>query len=158
MKSPLFSLLAAFALTIGTAAAQTQPAAAPSGPGREYRQVSPEERATRRTEKMTKELGLSADQSSRIKQILLTRDQEMQALRGQGKPTAATRGQMGSQMKANREKYDAQFKQILTAEQYTKYTELAQSRKQHGGKGHGLKDGGKMKAKNGKVKVKTTES
>ncbi|TGE26024.1 hypothetical protein E5K00_12780 [Hymenobacter aquaticus] len=157
MKPPLFSLLAAFALSIGSVAAQTQPTTAPVG-GREHRQVSPDERATRRSEQLTKELGLTADQSSRIKQILLTRDQEMQALRGQGKPEGADRAQMGAQMKANREKYDAQFKQVLTAEQYTKYTELAKNRMKHGGHGHGLKDGDKMKAKNGKVKVKKADS
>lgn len=159
MKNQLFSLLAAFALTIGAAAAQTQPATLPAG-GREHRQQgTPEERATRQSEKMTKELGLTADQSSRIKQILLARDQEMQALRGQGKPAEGSREQMGTQMKASREKYDAQFKQVLTADQYTKYAQQSKSHMK-GGRGPGMQQGeaGKMKAKNGKVKVKKTDS
>ncbi|MCB2409914.1 DUF4890 domain-containing protein [Hymenobacter lucidus] len=159
MKNQLLSLLAAFVLTIGAAAAQTQPTTRPAG-GREHRQQgTPEERATRQSEKMTTELGLTADQSSRIKQILLTRDQEMQALRGQGKPAEGSREQMGAQMKANREKYDAQFKQVLTAEQYTKYTALGKSHMK-GGRGAGLNQGeaGKVKAKNGKLKVKKTDS
>jgi protein CpxP len=162
MKLPLLPLLAAFAFTIGTAAAQTQPATSSAqGQGREHRQVSPEERATRRSEQMTKELGLNADQSGRIKQILLTRDQEMQAMRGQGKPDGATREQMGAQMKANREKYDAQFKEVLTADQYTKYTAMVKDHKRDGrgpGKDGAGAKGEKVKAKNGKVKVKSTES
>ncbi|TGE21161.1 Spy/CpxP family protein refolding chaperone [Hymenobacter metallicola] len=156
MKRSLFSLLAAFALTIGAAAAQTQPSTPPVG-GREHRQGTPEERATRRSQKLTQELGLSADQSSRIKQILLTRDQEMQALRTQGKPAeGASREQFGAQMKANRAKYDAQFKEVLTADQYTKYTQL-----QKNGRGHGhdgIDKAGKLKAKNGKLKVKQAQS
>ncbi|PJJ47802.1 Spy/CpxP family protein refolding chaperone [Hymenobacter chitinivorans] len=158
MKFPLFPFVAAFALTIGSAAAQT-PSATPPAQGREHRQVSPDERATRRSEQLTKELGLTADQSSRIKQILLTREQEMQALRGQGKPEGADRAQLGAQMKANREKYDAQFKEVLTADQYAKFSQL---QKDQMGRGRGFGQNGvpgdKVKAKKGKVKVKATES
>lgn len=162
MKLPLLPLLAAFALTIGSAAAQTQTSTAPAKRGHEMRQgqASPDERATRQSEQLTKQLGLSADQSSRIKQIMLTREQERQALRGQARPTGATREQMGAQMKANRDKYEAQFKEVLTADQYAKFTQLQQDRMQRGGRGPG-QDGAqvdKVKAKKGKVKVKATES
>ncbi|UOQ73922.1 DUF4890 domain-containing protein [Hymenobacter cellulosilyticus] len=159
MKLPLLSLLAAFALTIGSAAAQTTTSApATRGRGEMRQQASPDERATRQSEQMTKQLGLSADQTSRIKQILLTREQERQALRGQGRPEGATREQMGAQMKANRDKYEAQFKEVLTADQYAKFTQLQQDRKQRGGQGKDGAQVGKVKARKGKVKVKSTES
>ncbi|UOQ54674.1 DUF4890 domain-containing protein [Hymenobacter cellulosivorans] len=161
MKLPLLPLLAAFALTIGTAAAQTTTTApATRGRGDMHQQASPEERATRQSEQLTKQLGLSTDQTSRIKQILLTREQERQALRGQGRPAGATREQMGAQLKANRDKYEAQFKEVLTADQYAKFTQMQQDRMQRGGRGRG-QDGAqvdKVKAKKGKVKVKATES
>ena len=59
-------------------------------------------------------------------------------------------------MKANRVKYDAQYKEVLTADQYAKYTQM---QGQHGmGKGMHDGDAGKMKAKKGKMKMKQTDS
>jgi protein CpxP len=153
MKKSLLPLLAALTLTIGTATAQTKPTARP-GHDREQQQSSPEEQASRQSERMTKELDLNAEQSARIKQIMLTRDQEMHGQRGQGKgQEGASREQKGEQMQANRAKYDAQFKEVLTAEQYTKYTATESKHKEHGGKPEG-----KLKAKPGKVKAKTKDS
>ena len=89
MKTYLLPLLAAFALTVGTAAAQTTPttsdAAGMQGQGRGYgrMQGSPEEMAKRQTERMTQELGLNADQAAKVQQIMVARGQEMQAMRGQ---------------------------------------------------------------------------
>jgi|GEM_PF-788401 len=158
MKKYLLPLFAAVLFSAGTAAAQT--ATTPPAGRMERPQGTPEERAAQQSKRLTQELGLSADQTTRIQQIMLSRDQEMQAMRGQGQ-SGATREQMGEQMKANRTKYDAQFKEVLTADQYTKYTQM-EAKHQRGGQGHGKGhlDGGKLKAKNGKVKAKakTTES
>ena len=160
MKKSLFPLLAAFALTIGTAAAQdSRPngtsAGAPEGRGR--MQGSPDEMAKRQAERMTQELGLTADQTAKVQQILLARGQEMQAMRGQAHD-AGNRGQMREQMQAGRAKYDAQFKEVLTADQYTKYTTMQADRMNRGGgPGMGGSDVKKMKAKStdgDKIKVK----
>ena len=159
MKTYLLPLLAAFALTVGTAAAQTTTPATPDAASTQSRpyarsQGSPDDMAKRQSEHMTKELGLNATQSAKVQQILVARGQEMQAIRGQGRD-AGNRDQMREQMQANRAKYDAQFKEVLTAEQYTKYTTMMDDRMHRGG-GPGL-DGGKRKAKNGKAKMKRAD-
>jgi Spy/CpxP family protein refolding chaperone len=172
MKASLLTLLAAFALTIGTAAAQTSPdGGGMQGGGGGYgrMQGTPEEMAKRQTERMTKELGLNADQATKVQQIQTARVQEMQAMRGQA---GGDRDKMREQMQASRTKYDAQFKEVLTADQYTKYTSMEGNRMNRGG-GPGMgrpgmdtpgadveklkaktKDGDKIKAKEDKVKVK----
>ncbi|WP_303310196.1 hypothetical protein [Hymenobacter sp. BT730] len=142
MKKYLFPLVAAFALTFSAASAQsTRPVS--SAVGREHRQFSAEERAAKHSEKLKQELGLSAKQTSRIKQILLTRNQEMMAQRGQAKGEGS-REQRGAQMKASRAKYDAQFKKVLTKVQYAKYTQLQQDKKARGH--HGPGQGGASQA------------
>lgn len=162
MKKLLFPLLAAFALTVGTAAAQTTtPADAMQGPGRGYgrMQGSPDEMAKRQADRLSKELGLTADQTTKVQAILLARTQEMQAMRGQARDGSGDRGQMREQMQANRAKHDAQFKTVLTPEQYIKFTALQadrmeRARDMRGGNGPDVK---KMKAKTtdgDKVKVK----
>jgi protein CpxP len=78
-------------------------------------------------------------------------------MRGQARD-GGNRDQMREQMQANRAKYDAQFKEVLTADQYTKYTAMDANRMNRGG-GPGMGNGDikKMKAKStdgDKVKVK----
>ena len=158
MKKFLLPLLA-LALSATAASAQAGP-----GPGGRP-QRTPEEMAARQTEGLTKQLGLSADQSAKVQQIMLARDQEMQAMRGQA---GGDRDKMREQMQASRSKYDAQFKEVLTADQYTKYTSMEANRMNRGGRGMGgpgmggpgMSDGAnidKMKAKTDdgeKIKVK----
>lgn len=172
MKTYLLPVLAAFALTVGTAAAQTTTETAPTvgsaqqGQGRGYgrQQGSPEEMAKRQSERMTQELGLNADQSTKIQQILLARGQEMQSMRGQTRD-ATNRDQMREQMQANRAKYDAQFKEVLTADQYTKYTAMQANRMNRGGgrgaelqEATGKTEDGKLKAKGDKkIKVRKAD-
>lgn len=160
MKTYLLPLLAAFALTVGTAAAQTTtptPPATGSMEGRGYgrMQGTPEEMATRQSQRMTQELGLSADQTAKVQQILLARGQEMQAMRGQARD-AGNRDQLREQMQANRAKYEAQFKDVLSADQYTKFTAMQADRMNRGGgRGYGQEaDADKVKMKDDKVKVK----
>ena len=158
MKTYLMPLLAAFALTVGTAAAQTTTPTAPAAgqmQGRDYgrTQSTPEEIATRQSQRMTRELGLNADQTAKVQQILLARGQEMQAMRGQARD-ASNREQLRSQMQANRSKYETQFKEVLTADQYTKFAAMQDDRMD---RGREMKDT-KMKAKNGKTKIKKSDS
>ena len=162
MKKFLLPLLAVFALTVGTAAAQTPTPEANAGDmqGRGYgrMQGSPDEMAKRQAERLTKELGLTADQTTKVQAILLARTQELQAMRGQARD-GGNRSQMREQMQANRAKYDAQFKEVLTADQYTKFTALQANRMNRGGgqRGGDGTDVKKMKSKTkegNKVKVK----
>ncbi|MDO7853014.1 hypothetical protein [Hymenobacter convexus] len=178
MKKSLLLLLAACAITIGSAAAQTTPGDGMQGQGGGYgrMQGNPDEMAKRQTERMTQELGLSADQSAKVQQIMLARGQEMQAMRGQA---GGDRDKMREQMQASRTKYDAQFKEVLTADQYTKYTAMEANRMNRGG-GRGMggpggmdgrpvdgasidkmkaktDDGEKVKVKGDKVKTKVDD-
>jgi len=145
MKKFLLPLLA-LALSATAASAQTMPDQA----GRPRR--TPEEMATRQTEGLTRQLGLSADQSAKVQQILLARDQEMLALRGQMQAGTADRKQLREQLLAGRAKYDDQLKAVLTPEQYTKMQTMQASRRQRGGMN--MPSEGKVKAKEGKLKVK----
>ena len=169
MKINFLPLLAAFALTIGTAAAQTTPTT-PAAPGQmegrgygRMQQGNPEEMAKRQSERLTQELGLSADQTAKVQQILLARGQEMQAMRGQARD-ASNRDQMRTQMEANRAKYDAQFKEVFTADQYTKYTTMQADRMNRGGgsRGYGqattVSGVDKVKMKEGKIKIKADKA
>ncbi|WP_201986602.1 hypothetical protein [Hymenobacter rubidus] len=131
MKNTVLLLLAAFALTVGSAAAQTTDAGAmQQGRGQGRMQGSPDEMAKRQADRMTQELGLNADQTTKVQQILLARGQEMQSMRGQA---GGDRDKMREQMQASRTKYDAQFKEVLTPDQYTKYTAMQAERMNRGG-------------------------
>ena len=155
MKKLLFPLLAVFALSIGAATAQTSRPDSPSAgaiDGRGGRmQGSPDEMAKRQADRLTKELSLTADQSTKVQAILLARTQEMQAMRGQARD-GGNREQMREQMQTNRAKYDAQFKEILTADQYTKFTAMEADRTNRGGM-RNMPNGTDVK----KLKGKTTD-
>ena len=152
MKRFLLPLVAAVAISF-SATAQTTP---PQDGGRPHR--SPQEMAEHQTKRLSKELNLSADQSAKVQQIMTSRAQDMQAMRGQMQP-GADRSQLREQMQANRAKYDDQFKQVLTPDQFTKFTAMEADHRSHG-PGRPELPNGKLKAKDGKVKIKAkpTES
>jgi protein CpxP len=139
VKKFLLPLFAVVAISF-SAAAQTT-----SAPKGDHPRRSPQEMADHQAKRLSKELNLSADQSAKVEQIMTTRAQEMQALRADGSARPSR-----EQMQANRAKYDDQLKQVLTPDQFAKYTTLAANRHH----GHGMKDG-KLKAKDGKLKMKT---
>ncbi|MGI4872911.1 MAG: hypothetical protein ACRYFX_17260 [Janthinobacterium lividum] len=174
MKKFLLPLLA-LALTATAASAQDtqtdQMGGMQGGQGQRQRR-SPEEMATMQTKRLTQELSLTPDQATKVQQIMLARTNDMQAMRGQGQGQGGDRSQMREQMQTMRAKYEEQFKGVLTADQFTKFTAMEQQR--GGGRGgmgggrmgQGGPDGaapaaqpvdGKVKIKNDKVKVKTTE-
>lgn len=148
MKKFLLPLLV-LALSATAASAQTTPDQAGGRP-----QLNPEAMAARQTEGLTKELGLSADQVAKVQPILLARSQEMLAMRGQMQAGTADRSQLRDQMMTRRAKYDDQLKAILTPEQFTQMQTLEASRRQRGPGGMQPQEG-KVKEKDGKVKIKT---
>ena len=110
-------MMAMTVLATGAISAKTPAAFVQQGQG----QASPEERADRQLTMMTETLTLTADQTTKLKPIILARSTEQSALRQkmQGGDREAL---MGEYRKLN-EKYNAQIKAVLTAEQYTKYEE-----------------------------------
>jgi Spy/CpxP family protein refolding chaperone len=115
MKKMLI-LFAAFTLTVGAASAQTQ-ASKPAQARIDRNQKdnrTPEQRAEARAQQLSKSLGLNADQTEKVRQINLAQAKEMQAVRTK---SAANR----EEAKAARDRYEAQLKAILTADQYAKY-------------------------------------
>ena len=110
-------MMAMTVLATGAISAKTPAAFVQQGQG----QATPEERAERQLTMMTEQLTLTADQTTKLKPIILARSTEQSALRQkmQGGDREAL---MGEYRKLN-EKYNAQIKAVLTAEQYTKYEE-----------------------------------
>ncbi|UOR03845.1 DUF4890 domain-containing protein [Hymenobacter aerilatus] len=150
MKKSLI-LFAAFILSVGAASAQT--AQNETGRmqrpmrGQGMRNMTPEQRADQQAQRLTKQLGLSADQTAKVKALALAQQQERQEMRGQAS-ASTDRQAMMQNMKASHAKYEEQLKGVLTSDQYTKYTQMRDERmdkmqsKLQDRKGHK----GKMKA------------
>ena len=118
----LLILLAAVALTAGNASAQTATPTPRSANGRPE-PATPEQLADR----LTKQLALSADQRIQIVSLEQARRAEMQTMRGQMQP-GGDRTAVRQTMQTARDKYDAQLKGILTADQYTQYSQQREER------------------------------
>lgn len=83
----------------------------------EGQRKTPQERAEMRTEHMTKELGLNAEQAEKVKAINMRYAEKNEAMRAEHKAKAeANRGKGAEQHDARMEEY----KQVLTPEQYDK--------------------------------------
>jgi Spy/CpxP family protein refolding chaperone len=78
---------------------------------------TPEERASKMTERMTKELVLTADQQTKMKALLFKHEQEREARM--------------KEEKARMEKTDMDIKAILTPDQYQKYEQKKADMKQN---------------------------
>jgi len=94
---------------------------------KEREKRTPEERAARQTEKMTKELSLTPSQATKVKAILVHRNSQRDSIR------AAKSGERRD-FKAAKDKTDADLKAILTPDQYTKMQAM---KKDHGHGHHG---------------------
>lgn len=79
----------------------------------------PEERAKARTERMTKELGLSPEQAAKVDAINLKYADKGAELR---KEQEAARTEARKEAKAMRDAHDVELKAVLTPDQYTKWT------------------------------------
>lgn len=87
-----------------------------------FSDLTPEERATKRTEHMTKELGLSTDQASQIYTINLTHIIEMDKLREEQKA-------LKEKVKAEKENTRKKIKAVLTPEQNVIFDQKAEEHK-----------------------------
>lgn len=127
----LLILLAAFSIS-AAASAQTAPVKAARGQHQKahHKDLTPEQRADRAAQKLTKSLGLSAVQSQQVRQLHLARIQQQQARKAQpGTVAKADRKARHQAMKGQRAQYDAQLKQILSADQYTRYAQIQADKK-----------------------------
>ncbi len=114
------TLLLLLFLIVATTFAQES---AQTRPSREQR--TPEERAEAMTARMTKELPLNADQSTKIRAINLEQAKKMEAIRQKnGEDRAASH----SEFKALSGETDTKYKEVLTAEQFTKYQQQEQEK------------------------------
>ncbi|MBL8000366.1 MAG: hypothetical protein JNL05_00270 [Flavobacteriales bacterium] len=98
-------------------------AVAQGKPGKE--QKTPEERAKRHTERMTQELGLTAEQSAKVGDINLRYVDVLADLKASGQDKEV----MKEQGKALRDKRDEELKLVLTAEQYSKMMTLREQKR-----------------------------
>lgn len=173
MKKTLLALsllvLSLLALTISGATAQTttpatgtdmQPAPLPRKDGRDGMREgggdrrgparmakTPAQRADRHAAKMTKELGLTAEQEAKVESIVLARNQEMKTLRA--KYAAGPDRQAGrAEMKAIKTKYNGQLQSALGPDLYARYDKVRDEQHNEAKQAHGAK------MKNGKMKLK----
>ena len=89
---------------------------------------SNEEKATQRTNHLTKELTLSTDQQGKVKAILLDKMQKMDAIRAKY-ASATDKKEMHQEVKAVRDEEDAELTRILNTAQKTKYNEMKEAAK-----------------------------
>lgn len=132
MKSTLV-LLAALVATATTSFAQVPPSTRPVATAQAgaRHQASPEQQAERRAQYLAKELGLSPDQQAKLQPILLAQRQEMMSFRDKAGAGAPGRRQgMGQQFKASQAKYEEQIRAVLTPEQFAKFDQMKDDRRE----------------------------
>ena len=117
----LLVLLAPLALAARPTLAQMPASAGPAAVAAPTR--SPDQQADRRAQYYAKQLGLTADQQTRLEPILLAQRQELLALRDKMPADGRRRG-MGQGLKAAQAKYNDQIKAVLTPEQFTKFEQM----------------------------------
>jgi periplasmic protein CpxP/Spy len=92
-----------------------------------------ETRAERRTERMTRELQLNADQKTKVQaetEKFMKKSEEIRAKYTDVKTEAAK-----TELKAARQNYKTAMKGILTAEQFTRWQEMEKGRNKPGAAG-----------------------
>ncbi|MDJ1505986.1 hypothetical protein [Xanthocytophaga agilis] len=82
---------------------------------------TPEQRAEMQTKRLTKEITLTADQQTQVKNILLSRAVKVDSVRADQTMDKAQRMQ---QLKAIKDAGDANMQKVLSPEQYKRYLDL----------------------------------
>ena len=125
MKNALL-LLAALALTSAAQAQTTPPAQTAPLNSRAGAMRSPEQQAEAQAQRLAKELNLTADQQTKVQQLMAAQRQETQtAIQNAG----GNRRAMGQAMRAGRDKFNGQLQTVLTPDQYTKYQQIMTERR-----------------------------
>lgn len=88
----------------------------------------------KQTARLTKRLGLSDDQSSKLLTILQNRQQQMEAIRGDSSLSQQDRH---SKMRSLQQDSDSQINAVLTPAQQTQYANMKQMQKQRMQGAHG---------------------
>ncbi len=94
------------------------------------KQLTPEERANRQTEKITTSLGLSADQKTKVYAAALDKDRKLQEVRKKY-PTEADRSKKKEEVRSIRKNFVNSMNGILTPEQQTKWKEQRKDKRKH---------------------------
>lgn len=97
--------------------------------GGDRKMHTPEERATKRTEQLTKKLNLTADQQTKVKAIFLDQATAMSKVREENK---GDRDAVMAKMKAAGEETDAKVGAVLTDDQKKTYEEMKANMKKRG--------------------------
>ena len=95
--------------------------------------ITPEQRAERKVQFLTRKLSLTQEQSDKLHKLFLKENETFGKLRAAQEKAESARHDEMKKLKANTDK---QIKKILTDEQYSKYQQLAQERKKHHDKKH----------------------
>lgn len=124
----LFLFLALSGATTAAALAQTPATTAPGTvvrtvPPAGGLQQTPEGMVARRVQYLTAELGLSAEQQTKLQPMLLAQREQLQSLR-EGRVTNGRRYGSAQDLKNTEVKFDEQLKTVFTAEQFAKYTQM----------------------------------
>ena len=126
---PVMLFVAALFLSFASISVSAQDVAEPLPPKKmkvDRQQMSPEEKAAKQTERMTKQLDLSPEQAAAISDIHLKYNLELDALRAE---QTENREQKRAAVKNLRQQQKAEINGILTPEQITKMEELIAKRK-----------------------------
>ncbi|MFD1873368.1 hypothetical protein [Hymenobacter bucti] len=121
------ALLAALALPLAAAHAQTTPPVASPPLAGSGGARTPEQQAQAQAGRLAKELALTPEQQTQVQQLMATQRQETQtAIQRAG----GNRRAMGQAMRAGRDRFDGQLKVVLTPAQYTQYQQLMAQRRE----------------------------
>lgn len=125
-------ILALAVLVGGTALAQQQQ--------QKKERKTAEERATAQAQKMATKLGLDDNQKTKIHDINLGIAQKNDAIR---ENASLSREQKMAQLKENQDARNAQYKEVLTSDQYAKYEAWEKEKREKMQQKHAEKQGAK---------------
>ena len=114
--------------------------------------ITPEQRATRRTEKLSQQLDLSSKQKKQLQALNLKQARQMESLRGQNNQPGTRNENQREEMKRLHASYEKEFKDILTKKQYAKYEEdrkLMQAQRENRSGREGERNGRTRRPNNG---------
>lgn len=138
MKKLILAVLMVSGATITLNAQDTKPVNQGKGKRIQQQALSVDERVKRNSEKVEKELGLTADQKAKWAAAAKERMLANQPIREKlnGSTTPEERKELRQKAKANNDKFDAAVNAFLTPEQKTKFEGMKKNRMdKHKGKG-----------------------